>query len=227
MEGRHSRQLAALALFLLCLALTSWLEETYRGNVISRSKRSTDDSGKPGVETVMKKTKVKHDLQFEKLKQKVLSHYIGGEEDEKNHIPEGPKNSRPSHGPVSGLTSLEDVGEEEDNDLQEFEEVYSKLLEERAQEIKRKVYKCLPKFICEVHSQSPDSVTTDLEKEWLTMYSPNMLMEPAHEFQVAAHMGQLFRGFQPSPCHQLYTSCPVTMTQFKKFLSTFTIKRAY
>lgn len=228
---RYSRRLAAIALFLGCFFITTWLDghlsvDSFTLVGKSRVKRSAMQSiTKKDIDDLLKTQKIRNDVHYQELRDKILDQYgLTEEEIEDDEGKDNKKHRGRTQDSADEHVQLKNIVEE-DEDLDDFEDYYSTVLEERAREIKMKVYKCLPKFICEVHAQTPDKITTDLEKEWLKMYSPGLLSEHMHEFQMAAHMGQLFKGYQPTPCHQLYTNCPITMPQLKKFLKTFSVRR--
>ncbi|XP_050692267.1 uncharacterized protein LOC126983543 [Eriocheir sinensis] len=78
------------------------------------------------------------------------------------------------------------------------------------------LYSCLPRFICELHAQAPGADLTDFEKDVLNLFRNHVVLEgpssPAYSYQIAAHMGQLWAGVEPSPCHSMYPSCPLSRT---------------
>ncbi|KAG7155132.1 uncharacterized protein LOC121855420 isoform X2 [Homarus americanus] len=79
------------------------------------------------------------------------------------------------------------------------------------------LYSCLPRFICEVHAQASSTELTQLEKDVIGLFRNYVVLEgpgsPAYNYQLAAHMGQLATGLEPSPCHSLYSSCPLNRLQ--------------
>lgn len=239
MDPRHSRRLAALVLLCCCFLLTSWLESAFNIESLvvaagrTRTKRSSGPVISENLQALLKKNKVKNDLQFEKLQQKLLKKKAlwdaGLPPSPQGPTADGAKKATSQQKSAKADATLgirqdmydllpKDYFEEyrEEDHIDDFE---------RVKQIRSKVYRCLPKFICEVHSQSPEEITTDFEREWLNMYSPSLLSDRVHDYQVAAHMGQLFRGYQPSPCMQLYTGCPITMGQLKKFVAALDIKK--
>ncbi|XP_018007158.1 uncharacterized protein LOC108664968 [Hyalella azteca] len=229
MDWYGSRRLTALAAFLTCFLLTTWLESVFSDTLnslpLSRTKRSTvTQMDGADVQTLLNQDQPQG---IEKVRVQILKNRSPQDTAE----PSGPKNikRRRSKGEVLRLSPPEDavILDSHDGiiDMADYQDELMTSLQERVAQIRRKVYKCLPKFICEVHSQTLDTITTDLEKEWINMYSPSMLSETQHEYQVAAHMGQLFKGYQPSPCHQLYTGCPISMAQIKTFLAAVDNKR--
>lgn len=112
--------------------------------------------------------------------------------------------------------------DDEDDEEEDSEPDYIKKLKAKSRLYARTssfhldLYSCLPRFICELHAQAPGTELTDFEKDVLNLFRNHVVLEgpgsPAYPYQVAAHMGQLWVGFEPSPCHSLYPSCPLSRT---------------
>lgn len=81
---------------------------------------------------------------------------------------------------------------------------------------------CLPRFICEVHAQPPGASMSELERDILSLFRSYVVLEdpssPVYQYQVAAHMGQLSMGFEPTPCHGLFSACALSRTQLIEIL---------
>ncbi|KAF2351282.1 hypothetical protein FHG87_017961 [Trinorchestia longiramus] len=227
MDPRNNRRLTALAVFLLCFLFTTWLESAFSEDKLTqlpltRAKRSTVTQDRSAdLQTLLNQGKVPSDPRVEKLRAQLIKKKIVKDthaQSDSNLKIRRKKGEILYLSPPDGNPVPHTRNENNYIDLSDYHDDLITTLEERVTEIRSKVHKCLPKFICEVHSQSPDKITTDLEKEWINMYSPGMLSDTQHEYQAAAHMGQLFRGYQPSPCHHLYTGCPISVVQLKRFM---------
>lgn len=76
------------------------------------------------------------------------------------------------------------------------------------------LHACLPKFICEIHANAVSSDLTELEKDIIGLFRNYVVLEgpgsPVYTYQLAAHMGQLSTGLDPSPCQGLYPTCPLS-----------------
>ncbi|KAL7637237.1 UNVERIFIED_CONTAM: hypothetical protein RMT77_011949 [Armadillidium vulgare] len=82
---------------------------------------------------------------------------------------------------------------------------------------------CIPRFICEIHAEGHWSVgSTELEKDILALFRNSLFLEgpssPVYPYQIAAHMGQLAAGLIPSPCHNIYPSCPLSKKQLLELI---------
>ncbi|KAK4305244.1 hypothetical protein Pmani_022850 [Petrolisthes manimaculis] len=132
---------------------------------------------------------------------------------------------------VSNKGRKADIGDidddDNDNDDEEMDDMeYFKALKLRAQArlttseppppttLRLDIHSCLPRFICELHALSPGTTLTDFEKDVIGLFRNHVVLEgpdsPVYQYQVAAHMGLLCSGLEPSPCHSLYPSCPLS-----------------
>ncbi|KAK8378383.1 hypothetical protein O3P69_011100 [Scylla paramamosain] len=120
-------------------------------------------------------------------------------------------------------TSMHEEGEEKEEEEEEGGEEEADYIKKfkaksrlyvRTSSFHLDLYSCLPRFICELHAQAPGADLTDFEKDVLSLFRNHVVLEgpgsPAYPYQVAAHMGQLWTGVEPSPCHSLYPSCPLS-----------------
>ncbi|XP_066950982.1 uncharacterized protein [Macrobrachium rosenbergii] len=84
------------------------------------------------------------------------------------------------------------------------------------------LHACLPKFICEIHAHHVSSDLTELEKDIIGLFRNYVVLEgpgsPVYTYQLAAHMGQLVTGLEPSPCQDLYPMCPLSRHQLLDIL---------
>lgn len=138
--------------------------------------------------------------------------------------------SRKRKGDYEGHTTQEEGGydsldDEEDDDDDIF---YTKTFKTKSRLFVRTTafnfdfQSCLPRFICEVHSVSAGGDLTDLEKDILGLFRNYVVLEgpgsPVYHYQLAAHMGHLLTGLEPSPCYSLYPSCPLSRLQLIEIL---------
>ncbi|XP_045620258.1 uncharacterized protein [Procambarus clarkii] len=79
------------------------------------------------------------------------------------------------------------------------------------------LYSCLPRFVCEVHAQASQADLSRLELDIINLFRNYLPLEgpdsPVYKYQLAAHMGQLATGLEPSPCYSIYPSCPLSRVQ--------------
>lgn len=91
-------------------------------------------------------------------------------------------------------------------------DLLNEVMVEKIQELQRQISTCIPRFVCEVHSLGEEKLESLLEKQWFNLHKSNML-KPGRVYQMAAHMGQMFRDVEPNPCQHIYTECPLNRAE--------------
>ncbi|XP_027218778.1 uncharacterized protein [Penaeus vannamei] len=197
---RH-RRFVVLILVSLFFLVTSWLEE------------EASESGQ-GIRATVR------------IAARRLSRAIGGAEDRK-HGRGQRKGDRPllddededNDGFINSLYRDDDDDDDKDDDRPSYAKSFraKSRMYVRTATFHFDLYSCLPRFICEVHAQPPGADLTELEKDIIALFRNYVVMEgpgsPVYSYQLAAHMGQLATGIDPSPCHGLYPSCPLSRPQ--------------
>ncbi|KAK7070473.1 hypothetical protein SK128_004240 [Halocaridina rubra] len=127
------------------------------------------------------------------------------------------------------------VEEDGDEEAEEEEGAYANTFKGKSQiYIKTSAFHfdlhaCLPKFICEIHAHAFSSDLTELEKDIIGLFRNYVILEgpssPVYTYQLAAHMGQLVTGLEPSPCRELYPSCPLSRPQLLDILRNIKTSR--
>nr|XP_053646201.1 uncharacterized protein LOC128698108 [Cherax quadricarinatus] len=111
----------------------------------------------------------------------------------------------------------------EDQDEEEDKLFYAKSFKEKSRWYVQTplfhfdLYSCLPRFVCEVHAQASHSDLSQLEMDIVNLFRNYLPLEgpdsPVYKYQLAAHMGQLATGLDPSPCYSIYPACPLSRVQ--------------
>ncbi|KAK3857958.1 hypothetical protein Pcinc_035815 [Petrolisthes cinctipes] len=191
---RH-RRLVLLILMCLLLVVTSWVEHHLTS--------STPATLTPPPSASISKNSAKRKVEW-KLE-------IGGGR------PEDGGNIGSNKGRKADMGDIDDDDDDEMDDME-----YFRALKIRAQArlisgpptLRLDIHSCLPRFICELHALSPGATLTDFEKDVIGLFRNHVVLEgpdsPVYQYQVAAHMGLLCSGLDPSPCHSLYPSCPLS-----------------
>jgi len=91
-------------------------------------------------------------------------------------------------------------------------DLLKEVLVEKIQELQRQISTCIPRFVCEVHSLGEEKLETMLEKQWFNLHRSHVL-KPGRVYQMAAHMGQMFKDVEPNPCKHIYTECPLNRAE--------------
>ncbi|CAL4136552.1 unnamed protein product, partial [Meganyctiphanes norvegica] len=134
-----------------------------------------------------------------------------------------------NHRQVGRRKQEEEDGEEQEEEERKIPPGYSRIVKSKSKlllgggpVVHLDIMACLPRFICEVHAQPPGEYMSELEKDILALFKSHVVLEgpgsPVYNYQVAAHMGKLSAGFDPSPCHGLFSACALSRVQLLEIL---------